>query len=75
MPEPDAAPLQVTVHRYDPATRSGSAVTDAGVLLPFADSALEGSGLRLLRPGQRLDAVLDQGGREIIALRLGSIRS
>jgi 2-phospho-L-lactate guanylyltransferase len=46
--------VQATVSAYDPATASGTVLLDDGVELPFAAQALEGSGLRLLRPGQRV---------------------
>lgn len=46
--------MQATVHRFDPDTLSGSVLRDDGVELPFDADAFAGSGLRLLRPGQRL---------------------
>lgn len=45
---------QATVRSYDAATRSGSVFTDDGTVLGFGPDALDGSGLRLLRPGQRI---------------------
>jgi cold shock CspA family protein len=45
---------QATVHRYDPETASGSVLLDDGVDVPFDAAALQGSGLRLLRVGQRV---------------------
>ena len=48
------AGVQATVLSWDPAERSGEVVTDAGVRLPMARNALDGSGLRHLRPGQRV---------------------
>ncbi|MGI8901155.1 MAG: hypothetical protein ACR2HA_09540 [Nocardioides sp.] len=50
--------MQATVFRYDPTTASGSVVRDDGVELPFDASALVGTGLRLLRPGQRVRVTL-----------------
>jgi len=46
--------MQATVHRFDPETRTGSLLRDDGVELPFEAPAFDGSGLRLLRLGQRL---------------------
>ena len=46
--------MQATVATYDAGTRSGSVLLDDGIELSFDASALEGSGLRLLRPGQRV---------------------
>ena len=46
--------MQATVYSFDPATRAGAVLLDDGVELPFAADALTGSGLRLLRPGQRV---------------------
>lgn len=50
---------------YDAATRQGTVVTDDGERLQMPPDSLEGSGLRHLRPGQRVtcrregDAVAD----------------
>lgn len=46
--------MQATVHVFDPTSRTGSVVTDDGVLVPLAPEALEESALRTLRSGQRL---------------------
>lgn len=46
--------MQATVLRYDAATRTGEVVTDDGVRLTMTPDALDGSGLRHLRPGQRV---------------------
>jgi 2-phospho-L-lactate guanylyltransferase len=46
--------MQATVLRYDAATRTGEVVTDDGVRLSMTPDALDGSGLRHLRPGQRV---------------------
>jgi 2-phospho-L-lactate guanylyltransferase len=45
---------QGTVSSYDQRTRSGSVLLDDGSELPFTEEALADSGLRLLRPGQRV---------------------
>lgn len=46
--------MQATVSSFDPATRAGALLLDDGVEVPFGADALVGSGLRLLRPGQRV---------------------
>lgn len=46
--------MQATVSSFDPSTSSGAVLLDDGVELSFAADALQGSGLRLLRPGQRV---------------------
>lgn len=46
--------MQATVSAFDAETRSGRVLLDDGVELPFAGEALAGTGLRLLRPGQRV---------------------
>ena len=48
------AAVQATVSAFDPQTREGRVLMDDGVELGFPASALDGTGLRLLRPGQRL---------------------
>ncbi len=42
--------------------RSGSVVSDTGVVLEFGRDAFEKSGLRLLRPGQRVAVTLEADG-------------
>ena len=44
-----------TCQEYRPDTRSGRVVLDDGRSLPFAADVFAASGLRLLRPGQRLE--------------------
>lgn len=46
--------MQATVSRFDDATRAGAVLLDDGLELPFTADALVGTGLRLLRPGQRV---------------------
>jgi 2-phospho-L-lactate guanylyltransferase len=46
--------MQGTVSTFDLSTRTGAVLLDDGVELPFEAAAIEGSGLRLLRPGQRV---------------------
>jgi 2-phospho-L-lactate guanylyltransferase len=54
-PEPSAA--QGTVASFDPGTQAGSVVLDDGVLVPFDGRAFAASGLRFVRPGQRVRLV------------------
>lgn len=65
--------MQATVYRYDPDTGSGSVVTDQGLVLPFELAALRLSGLRHLRPGQRLTVERDGEAGPITQLTLGTI--
>jgi 2-phospho-L-lactate guanylyltransferase len=46
--------MQGTVATYDEASRSGTVFLDDGTRLSFEAKALEGTGLRHLRPGQRV---------------------
>lgn len=46
--------MQATVSRFDDTTREGAVLLDDGLELPFTGAALQGTGLRLLRPGQRV---------------------
>ncbi|HET6625457.1 MAG TPA: hypothetical protein VFG63_03635 [Nocardioidaceae bacterium] len=46
--------MQATVSSFDPDTFTGSVLLDDGVEIPFPSTALAGTGLRLLRPGQRV---------------------
>jgi 2-phospho-L-lactate guanylyltransferase len=46
--------MQATVSRYDDVTRAGAVLLDDGLELPFGAEALRDTGLRLLRPGQRV---------------------
>jgi cold shock CspA family protein len=66
--------VQATVYRYDPRSGAGSVLTDDGAVLPFEPEALAVSGLRHLRPGQRLSVELGEAGR-ITGLTLGTIGS
>ncbi|EWT04683.1 2-phospho-L-lactate guanylyltransferase [Intrasporangium chromatireducens Q5-1] len=60
--------MQATVHRFDPATHTGSVLRDDGVELPFDAAAFGASGLRLLRPGQRL--TVEVADDRVTALRI-----
>ncbi len=63
--------MQATVYRFDAGTGAGAVLTDSGDVLPFTAAALEHSGLRHVRPGQRLTA--ERRGDEIVRLTLGTI--
>ena len=63
--------MQATVRGYDPVTGSGSVFLDDGTVVAFGPAALAGSGLRLLRPGQRVTLGCDAGGA-ITGLTLAS---
>jgi hypothetical protein len=54
--------VQATVRSYDERSRSGSVYLDNGAVLEFAAPALRGSGVRLLRPGQRVRISRDGPG-------------
>lgn len=59
--------MQATVSAYDPTTAGGRVLLDDGVELGFTAGALAGSGLRLLRPGQRVRLeVVDESGEPVI---------
>ena len=59
--------------RYDAQAATGLVITDQGLVLPFGESAMTASGLRHLRPGQRLTVRLDEESGAIVALALGTI--
>ena len=68
--------MQATVFRYEPRTGTGSVITDQGRVLPFDAEAMAVSGLRHLRPGQRLTIELDDPAAprpQVLALSLGAI--
>ena len=60
--------VQATVKHYDAATGAGTVLLDDGRELALPGGALEGSGLRLLRLGQRVHLVLDDG--DVTGVRL-----
>jgi 2-phospho-L-lactate guanylyltransferase len=62
------AGMQGTVASYDPEERSGTVLLDDGIELAFSKAAFDTSGLRLLRPGQRVH--LEHRGDEITGLSL-----
>ncbi len=64
--------MQATVSAFDAASSSGSVLLDDGVELDFDAAALTGSGLRLLRPGQRvrLETTGEGPDRQVRALQI-----
>ena len=56
--------MQATVSQFDDGTRSGAVLLDDGVELAFDAHALVGTGLRLLRPGQRVRLELSDAAGE-----------
>jgi 2-phospho-L-lactate guanylyltransferase len=57
--------MQATVSSFDPSTGSGAVLLDDGVELPFGAAAFTGSGLRLLRPGQRVRIETSGAGADL----------
>lgn len=56
--------MQGVIKAYDPGTRAGIVMRDTDLSeYDLADDALEGSILRMLRPGQRVLFDLDGAGR------------
>ncbi len=55
---------------YDGSTGSGSVFTDDGTVLSFGPDAMAASGLRLLRPGQRVQFRTNGDPPRITALTL-----
>ncbi|HSE08975.1 MAG TPA: hypothetical protein VLB29_09925 [Nocardioidaceae bacterium] len=62
--------MQATVAKYDPSTCAGTVLLDDGVEIPFGPEALASSGLRLLRPGQRVRLGTRGDGRAVEVVRL-----
>ena len=54
--------MQATVSRFDDQTGDGDVLLDDGLELPFKGEALRGTGLRMLRPGQRVRIERDDTG-------------
>lgn len=52
--------MQATVYRYERDSGQGSCLLDDGIELPLAPGALDGSGIRHLRPGQRVTVTLSE---------------
>jgi cold shock CspA family protein len=51
--------MQASVHRYDDELGSGSVLLDDGREIPFDTAVMDASGLRLLRPGQRVSITMN----------------
>jgi cold shock CspA family protein len=62
--------VQATVSAFDDATRSGAVLLDDGTELPFVADALVGTGLRLLRRGQRVRIQTEGQGQARSVTRL-----
>jgi cold shock CspA family protein len=54
--------MQATVQDFSPESRSASVLLDDGSELAFDGDAFNKSGLRLLRPGQRVKLRVDDAG-------------
>ncbi len=66
--------MQATVRNFDAASGHGSVLLDTGLELRFPAQALDGSGVRLLRLGQRVRVRLDASGRHVAALTLATFQ-
>ena len=66
---------QGTIRSFDPTTRTGSLLDDGLVELRFGGRAMQASGLRELRIGQRVRFTLtgDEDAREIATLNIVSL--
>lgn len=64
--------MQATVSTFDPDTSAGTLLLDDGVRLPYSAEALRETGLRLLRPGQRVRLEVEGQGAElrVVALQI-----
>jgi len=64
--------MQATVFRYDSVSRGGAVLLDDGTELSFAPDAIDRSGLRLLRPGQRVrvDVADVDGRRRVVGVQI-----
>jgi cold shock CspA family protein len=58
--------MQATVSTFDPDTFTGSVLLDDGVEVAFPSTALAGTGLRLLRPGQRVRLETSGAGAALV---------
>jgi hypothetical protein len=67
--------VQATVARFDAQSVSGEVVTDDGLVLPFGEEAFGTSGLRHVRPGQRLTVTTEGSGAAtvVVAMRLETV--
>jgi cold shock CspA family protein len=60
--------VNATVATFDPATGSGTVLTDEGRRIPFDGAAFAAGGLRLLRSGQRVR--LDTADGRVVRITL-----
>ena len=61
--------MQGTVATFDERTGAGSVVLDDGTAVEFPGAAFAASGLRLLRPGQRVGLIRNPAGQvELVTL-------
>jgi 2-phospho-L-lactate guanylyltransferase len=67
--------VQGTVATFDERTGAGSVVLDDGRTVEFPGAAFTASGLRLLRPGQRVGLVHNPAGHVELVTLTGLIRS
>lgn len=58
--------MQGTVATFSPQTRDGTVLLDDGTQLPFSAAAFDGSGLRMLRLGQRVKLRIVDGRIEAL---------
>jgi hypothetical protein len=67
--------VQATVARFDAASLGGDVVTDQGLVLPFGPEAFGTSGLRHLRPGQRITVSVEGAGPAavVVSMRLETV--
>lgn len=63
--------MQATVASFSPQSHEGTVLLDDGTELAFDAAAFDGSGLRLLRPGQRV--ALRADGTRVLALTLATL--
>lgn len=52
--------MQASVHRYQDENGSGSVLLDDGREIPFDGNVFDASGLRFLRPGQRVSVEMSE---------------
>lgn len=57
--------MQASVHTFDLASGGGTVLLDTGRMLPFAPEVFAASGLRHLRPGQRVSVEVEPGDPEL----------
>lgn len=63
--------MQASVHTFDPEHHTGSVLLDDGRQVSFTAAAFEGSGLRLVRLGQRL--TVEMAGEVVVSLGIVGI--